>query len=330
MPVLVDPPQWPAHGTLWSHLVSDTSLAELHEFAAAADLPARGFERDHYDVPADRHAGLVALGARPVGARDLVRRLRASGLRRSELDETHHDAQLLDRWRTLRAATTPPYPDATGARAATPVSVGHPPEAWDAVGQELLERWHERGRLHHDASHLREVLDAVDRLAHAEALDRSTHRRALLAAWFHDAVHASGRRRTQPEAPGSDEEESARLAVVLLAEDPDAAAVAALVRMTTHHRPDPGDRAAAVLSDADLAVLGTSPARYADYAAAIRMEYGHVPAEVFRPARARILGDFLAGPLFHTASGRARWEDAARANLTAEIAALTGRAPRPR
>ncbi|PVU83359.1 DUF4031 domain-containing protein [Cellulomonas sp. WB94] len=81
MTVLVDPPMWPRHGRLWAHLVSDESLDELHAFAARAGIPARGFDRDHYDVPDSLHAELVALGAVPVGAHELIRRLRASGLR---------------------------------------------------------------------------------------------------------------------------------------------------------------------------------------------------------------------------------------------------------
>ncbi|GIG27696.1 DUF4031 domain-containing protein [Cellulomonas marina] len=81
MSVLVDPPLWPRHGTLWSHVVSDASLAELHAFAERAGLPRRAFDRDHYDVPAERWDELVGLGALPVGTRELVRRLRASGLR---------------------------------------------------------------------------------------------------------------------------------------------------------------------------------------------------------------------------------------------------------
>lgn len=81
MAVLIDPPAWPAHGRLWSHLVSDTSLAELHAFAAAAGIPRRGFEGDHYDVPEERYGSLVAAGARPVAGRELLRRLVDSGLR---------------------------------------------------------------------------------------------------------------------------------------------------------------------------------------------------------------------------------------------------------
>ncbi|OUE18789.1 hypothetical protein BFL34_02825 [Clavibacter michiganensis] len=79
--MLLDRPAWPAHGRLWAHLVSDASLEELHAFARAAGVPERAFDRDHYDVPEERHAELVARGAEPVSNRDLVRRLQASGLR---------------------------------------------------------------------------------------------------------------------------------------------------------------------------------------------------------------------------------------------------------
>jgi len=81
MAVLLDPPLWPRHGRLWGHLVSDTSLDELHDLARRAGIPARGFDLDHYDVPAERYPELVALGAVRVDSRELVRRLRASGLR---------------------------------------------------------------------------------------------------------------------------------------------------------------------------------------------------------------------------------------------------------
>jgi hypothetical protein len=79
--VLVDEPMWSAHGRLWAHLVSDASLAELHAFAAANGVPARGFDLDHYDVPEDRIDELVAAGAERVSAGELTRRLIASGLR---------------------------------------------------------------------------------------------------------------------------------------------------------------------------------------------------------------------------------------------------------
>ncbi|MFT4286117.1 DUF4031 domain-containing protein [Nocardioides sp.] len=79
--ILIDPPAVPSRGRLWSHLASDTSYDELHEFAAAAGLPERGFDRDHYDVPAEWYDALVAAGAVPVRSRELVHRLVAAGLR---------------------------------------------------------------------------------------------------------------------------------------------------------------------------------------------------------------------------------------------------------
>ncbi|HEY9423801.1 MAG TPA: DUF4031 domain-containing protein [Microterricola sp.] len=81
MTVLIDQAIWPAHDTVWAHLVSDSSLDELHAFAEAQGVPRRGFDLDHYDVPLERWQALVDAGALPVSGRELVTRLRASGLR---------------------------------------------------------------------------------------------------------------------------------------------------------------------------------------------------------------------------------------------------------
>lgn len=82
MTVLIDPAVWPARGRLWSHLASDVSFAELHAFAEMLGAPARAFERDHYDLPAERYASALALGAEPVSSRELVERITHAGLRR--------------------------------------------------------------------------------------------------------------------------------------------------------------------------------------------------------------------------------------------------------
>ena len=90
MTVLIDPPAWPAHGTLWSHLVSDASLTELHDFAAVNGIRSRAFDLDHYDVPAEMYDQLVNAGAKAVTGKELVRRLRASGLRIPAKDREAH------------------------------------------------------------------------------------------------------------------------------------------------------------------------------------------------------------------------------------------------
>ena len=82
MAIMVDPPNVAARGRLWSHVASDASFAELHAFAAVVGIPGRGFDRDHYDIPAERYDAVVNAGAEPVSSRELVARLTAAGLRR--------------------------------------------------------------------------------------------------------------------------------------------------------------------------------------------------------------------------------------------------------
>ncbi|MCS0600435.1 DUF4031 domain-containing protein [Streptomyces sp. LP11] len=82
MTLYIDPPTWPGHGRMWSHLVSDVSYDELRAFADSLGVPRRAFERDHYDLPAHRYRDAVAAGAVEVSSREVVRLLRAAGLRR--------------------------------------------------------------------------------------------------------------------------------------------------------------------------------------------------------------------------------------------------------
>ena len=81
MAVLIDEPMWWHRGRKWSHLVSDTSFDELHAFALGVGIPRRAFQGDHYDIPEEHHAGMVAAGAVPTPSRELVRKMRAAGLR---------------------------------------------------------------------------------------------------------------------------------------------------------------------------------------------------------------------------------------------------------
>lgn len=184
------------------------------------------------------------------------------------------------------------------------------------AGAELLARWAEVHRGYHDLAHLDEVLHRLDLLAgEAEHVDR-----VRLAAWFHDAVY-------DPTADDN-EERSAEVAVVSLATldvDPELVDdVARLVRLTASHDVLPDDRDAAVLCDADLAVLAARPARYQSYVEGVRHEYRHLDDETFAAGRATVLRRLLDRPqLFATAYGRREWEADARANAAAELRELS-------
>lgn len=82
MAILIDAAIWPAHDRLWCHMVSDTSLEELHAFARALGVPERAFEDDHYDIPESHRHEALAAGALEVSARELVTALYLAGMRR--------------------------------------------------------------------------------------------------------------------------------------------------------------------------------------------------------------------------------------------------------
>ncbi|WP_104061537.1 DUF4031 domain-containing protein [Arthrobacter sp. 4R501] len=289
MAIYLDPPLWPAHGTHFSHLISDTSLAELHAFAAAAGIPDRAFDGDHYDVAERRFDDLVAAGAIAVEARILVRKLIASGLRIPARQRNKSlKVPLLNRWEAIMP--------------------GH-----DALFLDLLDRWSEDHRRYHGCTHLLAVLEAVDLLTDPADPPQTV----LLAAWFHDAVYRG--------IAGQDEEESARLAQERLTDAGLPAAeveeVARLVRLTSDHRPEPGDDDGALLCDADLSVLGGEPEPYARYVAAVREDYAHIGDADFAAGRAAVVRHLLElDPLFHSDRARELWLDAARRNLRGELA----------
>jgi predicted metal-dependent HD superfamily phosphohydrolase len=288
MAVYLDPPLWPAHGTVFSHLVSDESLEELHSFAAAAGVSERAFDGDHYDVPERRYDELLAAGAIPVEARVLVRKLIASGLRIPARQRNKAlTVPLLERWNAMLPGQ-------------------------EVLGLELLERWGEEHRKYHCRTHLLAVLEALDLLAEASPPPRAVP----LAAWFHDAVYQG--------IPGQDEELSARLAEDRLSaaglDDGEVREVARLVRLTAAHSPEAGDRPGALLCDADLSVLGGSPEDYAKYLAAVREDYTHISDADFAKGRAVVVRRLLdLNPIFHSDRARALWSAPALRNLEDEL-----------
>ncbi|WP_329457250.1 HD domain-containing protein [Streptomyces sp. NBC_01497] len=213
-------------------------------------------------------------------------------------------------------AASAPDPVALRARFAAALRAAGAPDTDPApYAEELLTRWSEPQRRYHTTRHLAAVLDHIDTLRELAA-DPDAVR---LAAWFHDAVYRPDR--------SENEERSAALAERALSQAGvpagAAAEVARLVRLTTTHAPEPGDTNGAVLCDADLAILASTPTAYAAYAAQVREEYGFVPDDLFRAGRSDVLRQLLSLPrLFRTPHGEREWEATARRNLTAELRLL--------
>ncbi|WP_040780546.1 HD domain-containing protein [Nocardia pneumoniae] len=188
-----------------------------------------------------------------------------------------------------------------------------------AVGADLVRRYGEPHRRYHTVEHLAAMLAVIEDLAD-DADDLAAVR---YAAFFHDAVYAVDR--------ADNEERSAELAETTLATlgaGPDMISeVGRLVRLTASHDPAAGDRNGNVLCDADLAILAADAPDYAAYSQAVRAEYRHVPDDLFRAGRAAVLRKLAEQPcLFRTPTARHRYESAARADLAAELSALTAAA----
>lgn len=187
----------------------------------------------------------------------------------------------------------------------------------DVCGDDLITRWSEPFRRYHTLDHLERMLDVVDdHGAHSE-----DPQAVALACWFHDAIYDPTRL--------DNELESAELArAILPALHVEPSETVRLVLVTVRHEVTPGDRNAALLCDADLAILATDPATYARYAEQVREEYAHVSADLFRVRRAEILRRYLDRPeIYHVPEIRRGWERRARANLSAELDALGDVAP---
>ncbi len=202
------------------------------------------------------------------------------------------DPELLSRWQAL---------------------AGPGPLARDAWA-DLTGRWSEPHRSYHGLAHLAAVLAVLDVYAGPVAdLDP-----VRLAAWYHDAVYDPTR--------ADNEERSADLAVAALqglgVEPARVVEVRRLVLVTRTHLYAAADTDAALLCDADLAVLGAPAAAYVGYANAIRAEYAHVPDDAFRAGRTAVLRALLDRERLFGTPAMSHLEEPARRNLQAELVLL--------
>ena len=195
---------------------------------------------------------------------------------------------------------------------------GQPGLAADGA-RDLHRRYSEPHRRYHTLEHVRCVLRDAALLAAELGLGERDTALALAAACAHDVVYDA--------RPGDDESASASWARLHLqaAQVPPPATdrVVALVLATASHAAAPGDHAAEVLLDADLAILGSAEPDYDRYVRAVRQEYRQVPDDLWRAGRAQVLQALQdRAQLYVTGPARDRWETAARANLARELAAL--------
>lgn len=191
-------------------------------------------------------------------------------------------------------------------------------EAIYTLFDQLVARYCEPHRYYHTLEHIGEMLRIVNKLHHSPA----TFLELYLSVWFHDVVYEPGE--------NTNELRSAELAVEWLQKAGMSQEltnrVSELVRATAHFESQAhiaNDETRTHLLDADLAILGSSEARYSRYAQDIRREYSNVSDIDYRKNRIIVLQHFLDRErIFYTPILFAEGEEAARNNLRNELSQL--------
>ena len=183
-----------------------------------------------------------------------------------------------------------------------------------ALFADLAAHYEADGRYYHNLSHIQHMLQTIQAMP-ADDYDETA---VQLAVWFHDVIY-------DPQAADNEVQSAAYARQVLapLLAPELVAEVERLILLTITHDTAVTDVNGRVLLDADLATLGSDPATYDRYAAAIRREYAWVPDEICRRERAKLLTRFLQKEyIFICDTFREQLEDRARQNLRRELANL--------
>jgi predicted metal-dependent HD superfamily phosphohydrolase len=199
----------------------------------------------------------------------------------------------------------------------------------DGYVDDLLVRYGEPHRHYHTATHIMFVLRHIGDMSGATAAHPSPDVMAEVtaAALYHDAIY-------DPRV-ADNEAHSAVLAAAELAgvgwSSARCESVAEMILATAGHVAEDAPvlvyanaEATAMLLDADLAILGSDPGAYQAYVNGVRAEYHHLDDHQWRAGRAAVLAHLLdRRRLFVTDYMYATVEHRARANIEAELAALT-------
>ncbi|RYY80455.1 MAG: N-methyl-D-aspartate receptor NMDAR2C subunit [Moraxellaceae bacterium] len=200
------------------------------------------------------------------------------------------------------------------------------------VYQELLDCYSQPHRAYHSVQHLAECIDLFEQVGHLAAHPAQLE----LALWFHDAIY-----QTQPspdqsnpaqnshEQPSnqrrSNEQRSADWAAQFLnhcdANPAMIEQVIDLIMATQHHQASDADEQ--LMIDIDLAILGSTPTRFAQYQQQISKEYDFVEPALFAVKRREVLAGFFQRPrIYQTAYFYEHYEQQARQNLQDALNAL--------
>ena len=172
-------------------------------------------------------------------------------------------------------------------------------------------------RYYHNLAHIQQVLEIIEKMR-----SHSQNFPALqFAAWFHDIIY-------NPKAKDNEEKSAAKATNVLtnlgipfsIVDN-----VSNLILITKNHQIlTNSDIDSQIFLDADLSILGASPAKYQFYARSIRKEYNWLSETEYRTGRKQVLEKFCQRErIYYTQQIFDALEFKARQNIQEEIKFLT-------
>ena len=179
-----------------------------------------------------------------------------------------------------------------------------------SLWNEIENSYSKKGRHYHNLSHLENLLALLQEVK-PEVADWDT---LMYSMFYHDIEYNVLRH--------DNEEKSAEIAVERMLQLQLPTAMAEKCRLhiiaTKQHLFNP-NQDTNLFTDADLAILGSSPDTYAGYAEAVRKEYSIYPDLIYNPGRKKVLHHFLEMEhIYKTPYFRDRFGAAAKTNLTWE------------
>ncbi len=198
-----------------------------------------------------------------------------------------------------------------------PFAIRHRVEA-AAVLDELTVAYQSHGRHYHTLSHIGALLTLVEQ-QRTLFRDRDT---VELAIFFHDAIYDIARNDNEAASAELARSRLGQLGLAPTRIGRIAHLIEATAHMTASNTNVDGDLARFL--DLDLSILGTPRKDYESYARAIRKEFAVYSEASWKAGRAKVLKTFLARRRLYLCDDlQALWDAPARANLHAELAALT-------
>lgn len=168
------------------------------------------------------------------------------------------------------------------------------------------------GRYYHTLAHIKAILGLID--THESEIEDPD--RLRFVTWFHDLIYDSTRTDNEEVSAAMAEETMAFMGLPtdLIQQ------VSDLILRTEGHQTEGATPDEQLFLDFDLAILGTPPETYQQYAQDVRAEYGWVSTSAYVGGRKQVLEGFLdRAEIYSTDLGKSNWDENARTNLAWEL-----------